>query len=141
MLDEQMHAGRLLLGVVHGQQHAHVADHGDDEGDAQDHDLDLGHVLVARERVGSVRVDGGAVRRGSHRRVSGEAGSQQGLVASAQERRVGWIAHGGTAPPCALCKTVCQRALWSVYGATCCSHGDEGAERGAVWLLAAAVAF
>lgn len=32
VLDEQVHAGALLLGVAHGQQHAQISDHRHEEG-------------------------------------------------------------------------------------------------------------
>lgn len=54
VLDEQVHARALLLGVVHGQQHAQISDDRHEEGDAQNRDLHFGHVFVPAVRVGVV---------------------------------------------------------------------------------------
>lgn len=51
VLDKQVHARALLLGVAHRQQHAQVPDHGYEEGDAQNRDLYFGHLFVPPERV------------------------------------------------------------------------------------------
>lgn len=58
VFDEKVHPRHLLLRVVHCQQDAHIPNHSNHEGDAQDHDLYLGHLLVSRVRIGSVRVEG-----------------------------------------------------------------------------------
>ncbi|TNN67392.1 hypothetical protein EYF80_022337 [Liparis tanakae] len=86
VFDEEVHPGHLLLGVVHRQQDAHVADHGHHEGDGQHHDLDLSHLLVTRVRVGCVRVRADVPGR-FHRRVTRGTGEQR-LVPFAQEHRI-----------------------------------------------------
>lgn len=79
VLDEKVHPWYLLLGVVHGQQDAHVPNHSDHEGDAQDHYLDLGNLLVSRKRIRSVGLEEfGAVSRRPHVQISG-TGNQRAV--------------------------------------------------------------
>lgn len=57
VFDEKVHPRYLLLSVVHGQQDAHIPNHSNHEGDAQDHYFDLGNFFISSKGIGAVHVD------------------------------------------------------------------------------------
>lgn len=61
MLHEEVHAGLLLPGGVDGQQHTQVAGQGEEQDEAEDCHLHLGHVLIPLQGVCGAVPPGGLV--------------------------------------------------------------------------------
>lgn len=61
VLHEEIHAGVLLPGGVDGKQHAQVAGQGEEEDEAEDRHLHLGHLLVPLQGVRGAVPPGGLV--------------------------------------------------------------------------------